>query len=189
MKKITWETIETIIFNVLFITTICSIFIIIAVSVTPEVEAANNTELETEPIIAYYNITEEERDLLAKLVFLEASVCSDECKRDVISVVFNRLDSNKWKKDMNGDNVITISDIVYYPNAFTPVLYGMIDTCIPDNDCYSAVDYVVLNGPTVPTYVRYFRDNYDFDWAGYENYKSVDDVYFGFFTNWQKGEW
>ena len=47
---------------------------------------------------AYYIVTEEERYLLAKLVHSEASICSEECQRAVVSVVFNRLESGKWKK-------------------------------------------------------------------------------------------
>ena len=146
---------------------------------TPKVETVNN----------YYEITEEERYLLAKLAHSEASICSEECQRDVISVVFNRLESGKWRKDMNGDNKITVYDIIYYPNAFTPATNGAIDNYEPTAKDYRAVDYVVKNGPTLPTEVRYFRTHYDFNWDGYENYKIIDNVYFGYFINWQKGAW
>lgn len=137
----------------------------------------------------YYEITEEERHLLAKLAHSEASICSEECQRDVISVVFNRLESGRWRKDMNGDDKITVYDIVYYPNAFTPATNGAIDRYEPTEKDYRAVDYVVKNGPTVPTEVRYFRTDYDFNWDGYENYKIIDNVYFGYFIDWQKGIW
>ena len=146
---------------------------------TPNVETANN----------YYEITGEERYLLAKLAHSEASICSEECQRDVISVVFNRLESGKWRKDMNGDDKITVYDIIYYPNAFTPATNGAIDNYEPTTKDYRAVDYVVKNGPTVPTEVRYFRTDYDFSWDGYENYKIIDNVYFGYFIDWQKGAW
>ena len=144
-------------------------------------EASNNHSTET--------ITEEERYLLAKLAHSEASIYSEECQRDVISVVFNRLESGKWRKDMNGDNKITVYDIIYYPNAFTPATDGAIDNYEPTSRDYRAVDYVVKNGPTVPTEVRYFRTDYDFNWDGYENYKVIDNVYFGYFVDWQKGAW
>lgn len=146
---------------------------------TPNVETANN----------YYEITEEERYLLAKLAHSEASICSEECQRDVISVVFNRLESGKWCKDMNRDDKITVYDIIYYPNAFTPATSGAIDNYDPTAKDYASVDYVIKNGPTVPTEVRYFRTDYDFNWEGYKNYKVIDNVYFGYFVDWQKGAW
>ncbi len=137
----------------------------------------------------YYDITSEERYLLAKLAHAEGSICSQECQEAIISVVFNRLESGKWKKDMNNDGKITIYDIIYYPNAFTPATNGAIDKWEPTPKDYAAVDAVVENGPSVPTYVRYFRASYDFSWEGYKGYCSIDNVYFGYFTEWQKGAW
>lgn len=139
---------------------------------------------------SYYNVTEEERELLARIVTCESSICSLECQKDVCSVIFNRLDSGKWKKDMNGDGQITLYDIIYYPNAFSPTTDGSLNRCTkPCESAYQAVDYVIENGPTVPTYVRYFRASYDFTWEGYINYKTIDNVYFGYFEDWQKGAW
>ena len=137
----------------------------------------------------YYKVTEEEREMLAKITYLESSICSEECQKAVVSVIFNRLESGRWKKDMNNDGEITLYDIVYYPYAFTPVLAGKMDDATPGQNIYDVVDYVIQNGSTVPTYVRYFRTDYDFDWEGYENYTEMDNVYFGFFTEWEKGAW
>ena len=138
----------------------------------------------------YYNITAEERELLARIVTCEASICSLECQKDVCSVIFNRLESGKWRKDMNNDGEITLYDIIYYPNAFSPTANGAMDKCTkPCASAYEAVDYVVENGPTVPTYVRYFRTSYDFSWDDYTNYKVIDNVYFGYFTTWKQGAW
>lgn len=138
---------------------------------------------------SHYNITNEERLLLAKLVTCEASICSVECQQDIVSVVFNRLESGRWKKDMNSDGVITLYDIIYYPNAFAPVVYDIIDSCEPTDEAYLAVDYVVQYGPTVPEYVRYFRSDFDFKWLDYKNYKVIDNVYFGYFITWEEGTW
>lgn len=129
----------------------------------------------------YYKVTSEERELLAKLVHCEASICNMNCKYAVVSVVFNRLDSGKW-----GD---TLTSVIYYKNAFTPATNGKIDKTTPSKSDYDAVDYVVANGPTVPTYVRYFRTDHDFNWNGYKNYTVIDNVYFGYLDNWQKGAW
>lgn len=135
----------------------------------------------------YYNVTAEEREMLATLVFLESSVCSSKCQRAVASVVFNRLESGKWRKDVNKDGEITLYDIVYYPNAFSPAY--LIKDYKPDQNAYAAVDYVIKYGPTVPTEVRYFRTSYDFKWENYSNYCVIDNVYFGYFTNWKQGVW
>jgi spore germination cell wall hydrolase CwlJ-like protein len=135
-------------------------------------------------------ITAEERELIARIVTCEADEYSVECQRAVASVIFNRLESGKWQKDMNKDGKITVYDIIYYPNAFTPVQDGSLDRCTaPSESAYKAVDYVIKNGPTVPEYVRYFRDYKHFTWQGYKGYTIIDDMYFGYFEDWYKGAW
>ena len=68
--------------------------------------APNDTNPPAPEVTTYYNIiTAEERDMLATLCYLEASTCSPECQRAVVSVIFNRLESGKWRKDMNKDGV------------------------------------------------------------------------------------
>lgn len=145
--------------------------------------------INTPDVTTYYSITEEERDMLATLCYLESSICSEECQKAVVSVIFNRLDSNKWRKDVNKDGKITLYDIVYYPNAFSPAHLIESYKDKTTQECYDAVDYVVANGPTVPTYVRYFRTNYHFKWDGYKGYCDMDNVYFGYMVDWQKGAW
>lgn len=153
--------------------------------VTTVINSTNNVDF-TEVTKAFI-VTDEEREMLARLVYLESSICSSECQQAVVSVVFNRLESNRWRKDMNNDGIITLYDIVYYPNAFTPAY--LIDSTIPNQAAYDAVDYVLEHGITVPTYVRYFRTKYDFSWEGYRNYTVIDNVYFGYFEDWERGAW
>ena len=105
----------------------------------------------------------------------------------VVSVIFNRLHSKKWNKDINGDGKITLYDIIYYENAFSPASY--IASTIGTKESYEAVDYVTRYGSTLPPKVRYFRDSYDFSWEGYRNYIVLDNIYFGYFENWQQGAW
>ena len=140
-------------------------------------------------VTPYYIVTAAERDMLATLVYLESSICSEDCQRAVASVIFNRLDSGRWKKDVNKDGEITLYDIVYYPNAFSPAYLIEDYKDKTTQECYDAVDYVIQNGPTVPTYVRYFRTNYHFKWDGYKGYCDMDNVYFGYMIDWQKGAW
>lgn len=123
---------------------------------------------------AYYNVTQEERDTLAKLVYLEAGTCGSQCQRAVASVVFNQLEAGYW-----GD---TLEEVLYHKNTFSPAY--LIATCEqPPQEIYDAVDYVLNNGPTIPEEVRYFRTDYDFSWEGYAHYATYDNVYFGYFTN------
>lgn len=152
--------------------------------------ATSTVEESSEPeVIPYYIVTAEEREMLATLVYLESSICSEDCQRAVASVIFNRLDSGRWKKDVNNDSKITLYDIVYYPNAFSPAYLIEDYKDKTTQECYDAVDYVIQNGPTVPTYVRYFRTNYHFKWDGYKGYCDMDNVYFGYMIDWQKGAW
>jgi spore germination cell wall hydrolase CwlJ-like protein len=132
---------------------------------TSKVEESSEDE-----VTPYYIVTADERDMLATLVYLESSICSEDCQRAVASVIFNRLDSGRWKKDVNKDGELTLYDIVYYPNAFSPAYLIESYKDKTTQECYDAVDYVIQNGPTVPTYVRYFRTSYHFKWDGYKGY-------------------
>jgi spore germination cell wall hydrolase CwlJ-like protein len=135
----------------------------------------------TAPKTMYYSVTEEERLLIAQLVYREANTESLECQKAIVSVLFNRLACGKW-----GD---TIEEVIYYKNAFTPATAGLLEGVNPTKTNYEAVDFVLENGPTLPTYVRYFRAGYHHKWSGYEGYTAIDHTYFGYFTDWQKGAW
>ena len=168
------------------------VFVLIGIIILSTVSIASSPlEKETvEHVVSKsYDVSDEERDLLAKLVFAEASICSFECKVYIVSVVFNRLDSGYWRKDMNADGCITVYDVVYYPNAFTPATYGKLIDVTPEEESYEAVDYVINNGVQLPTEVRYFRSDYDFSWTNYSGFVTVDNVYFGYFTDWRNGVW
>jgi spore germination cell wall hydrolase CwlJ-like protein len=118
-------------------------------------------------------INPEERELMAKLVYLEVGTCNPECQRAVASVVLNLLDGGKW-----GGN---IEEVIYCCNVFS--VAGLLADCTPSKEAYDAVDYIIKHGRTLPKEVRYFRADYDHPWEGYENYTVIDNVYFGYFTN------
>lgn len=147
----------------------------------------SDSETSIEPTVSepekqmYYSVTTEERLLIAQLVYREANTESLECQKAIVSVLFNRLACGKW-----GD---TIEEVIYYKNAFTPATMGLLEGVEPTKTNYEAVDYVLENGPTLPTYVRYFRANYHHTWSGYEGYIAIDHTYFGYFTDWQNGAW
>lgn len=154
------------------------IFLIIVVIIcitTTELEPDqidNNTQLyqiELEPDYKY-NITAEEREMLAGLVFTEANTESLECQKAVISVVINRWQNGYW-----GD---TLRDVIYAKNQFAAAHKIFLVTPTANN--YEAVDYVLKNGCTLPEYVLYFRANYHFKWNGYIPYTAIDHTYFGY---------
>ena len=158
---------------------------------TPETVPPETTDDEVDyaPVDSYYTVSAEEREMLAKITYLEAGICGFECQKGIVSVIFNRLDSGHWRKDMNNDGEITLYDIIYYPNAFSPAKPDMMASATPSQSCYDAVDYVIQNGPTMPPQVRYFRAWYHFTWDNYIPYCDMDDVYFGYLANWKIGEW
>jgi spore germination cell wall hydrolase CwlJ-like protein len=135
-----------------------------------EVEKEVVVEIIKEPTYAY-NITSAEREMLARLVYLEANTESLECQMAVISVVINR-----WQDGMWGD---TLEEVVYYPYQFTPS--SLIHKTTPTELNYTAVDLVLQNGCTLEPYVMYFRANHHFDWQGYKPYTQIDRVCFGYF--------
>jgi hypothetical protein len=152
------------------------LLIICMVSIPPrveikevEVEKEKIVEIEREPINTY-NVSSVEREMLARLVYLEACTESIECQMAVVSVVMNRLQSGQWGS--------TLSKVIYYPYQFSPA--GLIPKTTPTETNYMAVDYVLRNGSTLPPYVLYFRANYHFDWDGYKPYAQIDDVCFGY---------
>lgn len=137
---------------------------------TPEVEV--DKEEETIAPTNKIDLSEKDRETLARLVYLEANIESVECQRAVVSVVINRLNSGYW-----GD---TIDKVVYAKNQFTPA--RLISSTTPTQKNYEAVDYVLENGVTLPEYVLYFRANYHFSWKGYNPYISIDRTYFGYMS-------
>lgn len=126
---------------------------------------------QVEDVTAYkYNITLEDRETLARLVFLESNTESLECQKAIASVVINRMHSGYWGNSINS--------VVYARNQFTPA--KRIPYVTPTAANYEAVDYVLMNGVTLPTYVLYFRANHHFSWRGYVPYTAIDKTYFGY---------
>ena len=141
------------------------------IEVIKEVEKEVVVEVEKEPAYAY-NITSMEREMLARLVYLEANTESLECQMAVASVVVNRWQDGRWGQ--------TLLKVVYAPYQFTPS--NLIYQTTPTEINYEAVDYVLKNGSTLPEYCLYFRTDHHFDWEGYKPYTQIDFTCFGYFV-------
>lgn len=116
-------------------------------------------------------ITREEFEDLSKLVYLEAGAESFESQFVVASVVFNLRDAGYW-----GDS---IEEVIYYPNLFSPA--DKIQES--KGRCDMAVAASLAFRWLVPRRVRYFRADRPHNWAYYETYITIDNVYFGYFTD------
>jgi spore germination cell wall hydrolase CwlJ-like protein len=144
--------------------------IIQEVEVVKEIEVIKEVPIEVEPTYAY-NVTSEEREMLARLVYLEANAENLDCQKAIVSTVMNRLENGRW-----GDSV---KDVIYAEKQFSPA--HLIGSTTPNNTNYEAVDYVLKNGSTLPSYIMFFRADYHFNWIGYKPYTQIDQTCFGYF--------
>ena len=94
--------------------------------VVPVVEVKQELPVKLEP-----KVTQEEMELLAILTMAEAEGESELGKRLVIDTVLNRVDSPSFPN--------TINDVVYYPNAFSPMWNGRFERCYVREDILQLV--------------------------------------------------
>lgn len=113
-----------------------------------------------------------EKHIFASLLRLEVGSSSYECQMAAASVVVNRmLYHNK-----------SFREIVYEKNQFSVAKWIDPDT----GKCYKepleinwrAVEDICQNGPTLPYYVMYFRDEYYHKWS--TPYFELDGTYFSY---------
>lgn len=120
-----------------------------------------------------YVISESDREILARLILLEAGGTSWEEQCACASVVFNRYDNGYWGKDF--------TKIIYATRQFAPA-YN-IPYVTPTQEQYDVIDYICQNGPTLPYYVLYFRaDYYHAGWYGKTMvpYCNIGNTYFSY---------
>ncbi len=146
------------------------------VEVIKEVEVVKEkiVEIEKEPTYKY-NVSSVEREMLARLVYLEANTESLECQRAVASVVINRWLDGRWGS--------TLASVIYSPYQFSPA--GLIHKTTPTETNYIAVDHILKSGSILPKYCLFFRSQYGFSstWLGYAEYAQIGDMYFGYFLS------
>lgn len=113
-------------------------------------------------------LTADEIYTLATLVYLESSIESVECQRDIASTVINRMViENK-----------SLDDIVYASGQFTPACRIPYEK--PSDESLEAVKYIVKNGTTLPVYVTYFRSGYYHEWGDLIGYREYENTYFSY---------
>lgn len=144
MKKIILATL--ILFGLIFLMTSCNkpdeaYADIVESTVTPTptpTEVASVSEVIEEP-----KYTEEELDILARIVWCEAGSdwLSDEHQQAIASVVINRKNDSRFPN--------TIKGVIYQQGQYACVSNGMINQT-PNQRAYDNAKYVLENGITIP---------------------------------------
>lgn len=115
------------------------------------------------------HITENERETLARLVYLEARGQSYLGQKAVVEVVLNRVLSDEFPN--------TIDNVIYQKNQFSPAKY--IETTTPTQIQYDVVDEVLSEiYPVLNTNVLFFSTKQYNDLL----YEKIGDHYFCYST-------
>lgn len=122
------------------------------VSETAVIEPPESSEVMETEFVSYYTYTEEELDLLARLVYSEGGGESYSTKLRIASVVMNRV-KDPYFPD-------TIRGVIYQKNQFAVTTYkinGVIMIDRPaDEESYRAAKEVLDYGSILPSTVQVF---------------------------------
>lgn len=130
------------------------------------------TSIEPEVLTYYIQLTDDEKDILATLLYLEGNTESVECQKAICSVVMNRM--TMW--DMTLEEVVYQNTNGFY--QFTPAPH--IEYYDPTLTQIEIVEELIVSGPTIPEYVCYFRANYYHDRPGINDFDCFDRTYFSY---------
>ena len=116
---------------------------------------------------AHALITQEEIDLMARVVMSEAGNQDIDCKEAVATVILNRWVSPNYP--------VRIKDVIYSEGQFSTA-----DNGTPTDECYQAVYSAIVwfgtENAIVPKSCYYFRAYHYHEWA--IDYCQLDDMYF-----------
>lgn len=92
------------------------------------------TEAPTE-VVYVYDFTAEEEQLLLKLGMAErGNIHCSQCVALVMRTVLNRVEGPKFSS--------TIRGVIYAQDQFTPAMDGTLETAIPNELCYKALEMI-----------------------------------------------
>lgn len=118
--------------------------------------------------IPAYELTDEEYDLLARVVTAEAENQGFEAQYLIACVVMNRVASDEFPD--------SVSEVIWQKNQFSSMWNGRYDRSVTTDSCYEAVQYMIEYGNELPEDVLFFTS------CGYlpgtEPYMQVNDMYF-----------
>lgn len=127
-----------------------------------EVPKAEEINLVTEEPNYIISVSDDEIDLMARVVMSESSVLCFDAKQAIAQTIVNRVRDGKWGS--------TITEVVSYPNSYSTYNNGY-----PNADCYEAVRYALMY-EAFPTDMFYFRTDYYHNF-GYP-YCHIENTYF-----------
>ena len=110
----------------------------------------------------FFEPTEEEVEIMARVVMSEASILPIEAKEAIAQVIINRV--------LSGDFPDSIKEVIEQKNQFSTA-----DNGEPTEDCYTAVEAACKYGP-FPVDLLFFRAGYYHPW-GYP-YMKIGNTYF-----------
>ena len=98
----------------------------------------DSTEDDCSASVVYYNLTNEDRDMLLRIAMAEVG-CEDcvDCLALVMRTVLNRVESPLFPNN--------IYKVIHAENQFSPVASGSFATAKPNDKCHEALD-LVING-------------------------------------------
>jgi len=105
-----------------------------------------NPPVRPEPVSRYPTITEDERELLAKMVYLEARGESAEGQQAVAEVTLNRVVAQNFPG--------TVREVLYQKGQYATASY--LETAVPTKAQYKAVDAALFGTPILPMDVVFF---------------------------------
>ena len=119
-------------------------------------------------LIPAYKLTDEEYDLLARVVTAEAENQGFEAQYLIACVVMNRVASDEFPD--------SVSEVIWQKNQFSSMWNGRYDKSVTTDSCYEAVQYMIEYGNELPEDILFFTS------CGYlpgtEPYMQVNDMYF-----------
>lgn len=128
-------------------------------------EVENEEQTDSKPV---FSISEEEYELLARLVAAEAENQGFEAQYDVACVVMNRVLSGRFPD--------TITEVIWQPRQFSSMWNGRFNRTKTTESCYEAVRHMLEVGTGLPEDVLYFTS------CGYlkgtDPYIRVNEMYF-----------
>lgn len=109
-------------------------------------ETAEQQEEAEEPQSRYGEITEDERELIARVIYLEARGEPAEGQQAVAEVILNRVAADNFPG--------SVEDVIYQEGQFSTA--SAIPEAAPGEDQYAAVDAAMYGDPVLPMNVVYF---------------------------------
>jgi N-acetylmuramoyl-L-alanine amidase len=126
------------------------------VDIIPVIDAPAPVSADTPAQENEYSISEDDKALLTKIAKAEAGDQDIKGKALVIRVVFNRKEYGGFPD--------SIREIIYQEDQFSPVKEGKFEEAVPDEECWKALEMVVLEGWDESQGALYFESDGKSTW-------------------------